>query len=763
MTSSARSLVLSDPRLAARLSGAVLVLLTGLILLAALAALAPPASAEVCSDYRHQPRWISTVDTPGEATGIVLLGDVAYVADGVSGLQVIDVSDLEAPAIVGAVPIPGCGQAMEVAMHGDRVYVMTKTNAGAGCLFVLDATPMIPVITGSISLPSNPWDLAATDDHVFVAAEHTGIVSIDVSNPAAPAIDGILDTPEIAGSVTTGPGPNHICVGTPEALLVLEITNPASPAVVGRLARPAGKAVIAGNLAYILLGSPGGLGVVDLTTPTAPVVLGQALGSFTYGSLAVDGHRAHVAADELITFDISDPSAPTRMGGAAGLPLVLEYSVASARGHAFVAVHSAGVQIIDVQNLESTTPVGAADLMFAGRMAATNDLACVVSGLPFPDISLVDFSNPAVPVVRAGVTTPGSAAGVAIQEPSLRGNAYAFVADGNAGLQVVDILPATAPAIVASLDTPGSASDVVLGAEHAYVCDGAAGLAVVDITDPLAPSLAGSIDTPGSCARIALATPDLACVADAGSGFHTIDVTDPDEPAILGSLTSFASISIAARSDLAVAGTTTGGPGLRIIDIKKRDQPIVLASLALPDLPLEITIDGDLAYVAANWSGIVVVDLVRPSAPRVLGVINTTWGATSVRKAGDVLLVGDWEYGGGVLVLEPQCRLVTAAPEPASAGAPAASLVLRSVWPNPSHGAVEIAFATRDAGRLELAAYDVAGRHVRTLMARAADRGEHEIAWDGRDDRGGHLPSGVYFLRLRGPGGETIRPVTLVR
>ena len=48
-----------------------------------------------------------------------------------------------------------------------------------------------------------------------------------------------------------------------------------------------------------------------------------------------------------------------------------------------------------------------------------------------------------------------------------------------------------------------------------------------------------------------------------------------------------------------------------------------------------------------------------------------------------------------------------------------------------------------------LAVCDVAGRLVRTLIDGFVPAGEHEAAWDGRDEAGAEVASGVYLYRLR--------------
>ena len=69
-------------------------------------------------------------------------------------------------------------------------------------------------------------------------------------------------------------------------------------------------------------------------------------------------------------------------------------------------------------------------------------------------------------------------------------------------------------------------------------------------------------------------------------------------------------------------------------------------------------------------------------------------------------------------------------------------LALKPITPTISY---EIATATS----AELAIYDVAGGHVRTFVLGHQNPGKYSILWDGRDDAGRELSSGVYFYKLK--------------
>ena len=69
--------------------------------------------------------------------------------------------------------------------------------------------------------------------------------------------------------------------------------------------------------------------------------------------------------------------------------------------------------------------------------------------------------------------------------------------------------------------------------------------------------------------------------------------------------------------------------------------------------------------------------------------------------------------------------------------------------PNPFNPTTTIRFVLPAREDVTLAIYDANGRLVRTLVNEVRGYGAHEVTWDGRDDGGVAMGSGVYFYRLR--------------
>ena len=93
-----------------------------------------------------------------------------------------------------------------------------------------------------------------------------------------------------------------------------------------------------------------------------------------------------------------------------------------------------------------------------------------------------------------------------------------------------------------------------------------------------------------------------------------------------------------------------------------------------------------------------------------------------------------------------------------------ARLALRGNYPNPFGPGTTIAYELPAAARVDLRIYDVAGRLVRTLVdGSTVGAGRHAVPWDGRNDDGEQLASGVYLYRLEVGGEIMTKRMVLMR
>jgi hypothetical protein len=83
--------------------------------------------------------------------------------------------------------------------------------------------------------------------------------------------------------------------------------------------------------------------------------------------------------------------------------------------------------------------------------------------------------------------------------------------------------------------------------------------------------------------------------------------------------------------------------------------------------------------------------------------------------------------------------------------------------PNPFNPSTRIEFALPAQCSVDLAVFDIAGRRVRTLLAGSLSAGPHHCLWDGRDDSGSRIASGLYVYRLKTPEGVLARRMVMAR
>ncbi len=97
------------------------------------------------------------------------------------------------------------------------------------------------------------------------------------------------------------------------------------------------------------------------------------------------------------------------------------------------------------------------------------------------------------------------------------------------------------------------------------------------------------------------------------------------------------------------------------------------------------------------------------------------------------------------------------------ADAPRSRFTLSNAAPNPFNPSTSVTLELSRRARVSVDVHDVAGRHVRRLVAEDLSAGEHRIAWDGRDDRGSIVTSGVYYVVTSMEGGRAARKVILLK
>ncbi len=100
---------------------------------------------------------------------------------------------------------------------------------------------------------------------------------------------------------------------------------------------------------------------------------------------------------------------------------------------------------------------------------------------------------------------------------------------------------------------------------------------------------------------------------------------------------------------------------------------------------------------------------------------------------------------------------------PISVQVPVAMNLLLQNYPNPFNPQTKITFKLVESSQVELAVYNLQGQRVRSLTVQTMPAGEHTIVWDGKDENGSIMPSGVYIYKLRSNNYEESKRMELIK
>jgi len=250
---------------------------------------------------------IGYYDTPNYARGIDVLGNYVYVADGETGLLVIDVSDPNNPNLVGSIDTPG--DAKSVFTSGSYAYVADYTSG----LRIIDiSSPSNPYEVGYYDTPSNSEGVYVSNSYAYVADGFSGLRIVDISNPTNPSEIGYFESTGAWGIVVSESYAYVADISS--GLIILDVSDPFNPTEIGSFNISGGGAwgvSVVNSYAYICeqANGMGGLRIIDISNPSSPAQIGYLQMAGEVRNIEVLGSYAYLANGNqgLRIIDVSDP------------------------------------------------------------------------------------------------------------------------------------------------------------------------------------------------------------------------------------------------------------------------------------------------------------------------------------------------------------------------------------------------------------------------------------------------------------------------
>jgi len=290
------------------------------------------------------PTLVATYHTPDQALGVYVNGNYAYVADGISGLQIIRIFSPSSPSLSGTYNTPG--SANEVYVNGNYAYV---ADGNSGLQIINISTPSNPTLTGTYNTSDYAYGVYVSGNYAYVADGNSGLQIINISTPSNPTLTGTYNTSGHAYGVYVSGNYAYVADGD-SGLQIINISTPSSPTLTGAYNTPgfANGIYVSENYAYIA-DDFSSLQIINVSTPSSPTLTGTYNVSGYANGVYVSGNYAYVASgmSGLKVINISTPSNPTLIGtcddpGSA-------HGVYVSGNYAYVADDHSGLKIIDVE------------------------------------------------------------------------------------------------------------------------------------------------------------------------------------------------------------------------------------------------------------------------------------------------------------------------------------------------------------------------------------------------------------------------------
>ena len=563
----------------------------------------------------------------GYSQDTVIEGNTAFVASGVWGLEVLDISD---PGNIQRIAHLYLGRSIQTLYkHGNHLFA----NSGSQLLFIDVSDASQPREAGALALGGYSRHFSIRENRLFVSYgpfSSNQIAIYDISDLSQPN----LLSQWAAGQVrfVGSPGPGLLCVADmEEGFLVWDISNEAQPVQLSAL--PGLTSPTKGGTLdeeHVVLAEFNQLYVVDITNPANPTVCQQLPLTAFPRKISVEAGRVTVFHSTGIdSYNLTQPCSGGR-------------DITSAGDHSFVggqvrgmtaygAANEYGFRVID---LSTSNEIGIYDHSFhpSGLLVRDDVLMTCDQRL---GLQCFDLSNPYNPQYNKTVAFDAEPLGITAS------GSFAYLTSvAPYQLEVLDISNPANPTPLASspLSTFFEFAKVEGNRLYAYKPFEQM-LTAVDVSQPGSAVELGTLNVPD--VRDMVVKDGFLYVAEGENGLLVIDADNPTDMKTVATFNLPLASAVAIQGNHVLVATNTG---VQWIDAGDPQNPFLSGDFQTTgSVANAIKLSGDHLYIGDTDSMLKVFDITVPHALELVGSAATTTRSTYEISPGDgvVYLIGD--------------------------------------------------------------------------------------------------------------------------
>ncbi|QQR60431.1 hypothetical protein IPH19_03380 [Candidatus Uhrbacteria bacterium] len=591
------------------------------------------------------------------STKPVISGQYAYM--GGQDFQIVDISSPTAPTSTAIVTLTGSVGGVDV--QGKFAYVANDTT-----FRIYDITdPSNPTATGTLGGFNNLGTVIVSGQYAYVVNDGADVVSIDISNPAAPvSLDTYSPVISLQLNDITLSGRYLYLSKHVDGIEVLDITDPNGLIKIAEYNTPGAAfgMMISGKYLYVAdFGS--GLAILDLGGAD---ISSAKIGSLEMGSGQVlnnldIGGRLNVAGGILAGIEGVFSRGP--LVGSSVIVGATSFATSSRTGISSngkqIAVHNGITAIYDGELITSSqlvynisdpvVPVNIANILAAndvGDLVFKNDYLYQVGAT----INVYDISSPSS--LELVATSTGNAPYAAF----LSGG-YLYVTR-DARLAIYDISDATRLTELGTAQLPctlclvgsNQTNGLYVKERYAYMTDiGTDNFYIIDVSDPYSPTHTSYISGFSNPQGV-VAEGNYAYMVESGSNELTIiNIASSTEPFVARSVPS----SQSAPTEVALSGNylyVGGSTGVAVFDVSSSTNPFLVTTLASGSVQ-DMQVEGNQLHVGTA-SAYFIYEMPSITAPAML--VGSVQAGTGLIEndftIGNQLYVGGGIHAGGSIM-----------------------------------------------------------------------------------------------------------------
>jgi hypothetical protein len=463
-----------------------------------------------------QPKRTTRTITTYQPRSVEIFGSYLYLADdkiGAKGLRILDIHDPQAISEVKFIAFANGVNSITLDGNGHAYVIEKKT------LHVLDVSN--PSATAEIShIALTGWmanEATYAAPYLYVAVDSSGLQVVNTSDPAnlqiVDTLSGALGS--LGSPITFAKGGSYLYSAWSSfpGIQVVSLQNPAAPTFTSSVRFPSGPIYtvnIVDHYAFLTeeaeedLGS--GLTVLDVADPKNPQYLSSFLANGMASDMVYGSGKGYLAGEEngVLEVNLEDPASPSLLrtwtNSSVGWISDLDEEFRTVFFKPNVYIYALDTQKDTIYRLnvnDAAHPIA----VTGSHLMSVADTTCLVydyRGYVF--VGAMDGSVTAVQV-NESTGTLGSEVGQVdlnagyLRQMAISGN-YLYLANGDAGLQVVDIQDVSHMQVVATYPAD-YVETVEVSAPYAFIYDSETGITALDVSDPTHPAFVGAYSLTG--------------------------------------------------------------------------------------------------------------------------------------------------------------------------------------------------------------------------------------------------------------------------